>query len=171
LTEALPELCLPLARRSDNGTMSPTQTDLRRAASEIVARSAAVAGLAGIALIHLLDSLSKFNETPYMGWMYVGLMLSCLAVAGALVRGNLREAWLAAIALPASAIVGFTLTRTTGLPQAHGDVGNWSEPLGLAALFVEGAVIAVAAYALAALRPARALQRDGVRRFRDAPAR
>ena len=92
-----------------------------------------------------------------MGWMYVGLMLSCLAVAGALVRAHAREAWLAAIALPAAAIAGYTLTRTTGLPQAHCDVGNWSEPLGLAALFVEGAVIAVAGYALAALRPARAL--------------
>jgi len=69
------------------------------------------------------------------------------------VHTHSREAWLATIALPASAIVGFVLTRTTGLPQAKGDIGNWSEPLGLAALFVEGAVIAVAGYALAALHP------------------
>jgi hypothetical protein len=151
--------------------MSPTPTDLRRVASEIVARAAAVAGLAGIALIHLLDSLSKFQETPYMGWMYVGLMLSCLIAAGVLVRSNLREAWLAAIALPASAIMGFVLTRTTGLPQAHGDVGNWSEPLGLAALFVECAVIAVAAYALAALAPVRALRRGALPRLSEAAAR
>jgi hypothetical protein len=128
---------------------------------ELVARAVAIVGLAGIALIHLLDSIGKFQETPYMGWMYVGLMLSCLAVAAALVRGNLREAWLAAIALPASAIAGFVLTRTVGLPQATGDVGNWSEPLGLAALFVEGAVIAVAGYALAAVRPVRALAGRG----------
>jgi len=122
----------------------------------------AIVGLADIALIHLLDSLGKFQETPYMGWMYVGLMLSCLAVAAALVRANLREAWLAAIVLPASAIAGFVLTRTVGLPQATEDIGNWSEPLGLAALFVEGAVIAVASYALVALHPVRALgQRRG----------
>ena len=131
--------------------------DLRRVAAEVVARAAAVVGLAGIALIHLLDSISKFDETPYLGWMYVALMLGCLAVAGALVSAHSREAWLAAIVLPASAIVGYTLTRTTGLPQAHGDVGNWSEPLGLAALFVEGVVIAVGGYALAALRPAPVL--------------
>src|SRR3954470_2856517 len=124
---------------------------------ELVARAAAVVGLAGIALIHLLDAIGKFQETPYMGWMYVGLMLACLALAATLIRANLREAWLAAIALPTSAIAGYTLTRTVGLPQAHGDIGNWSEPLGLAALFVEAAVIAVAAYALAALRPIRAL--------------
>src|SRR4051794_30950114 len=109
-----------------------TSPEIGRVAREIVARSAAVVGLAGIALIHLLDSLGKFQETPYMGWMYVGLMLSCLAVAATLVHSNAREAWLTAIALAASAIAGFTLTRTVGLPQAHDDIGNWSEPLGLA---------------------------------------
>jgi hypothetical protein len=138
-----------------NPSTESTAGELGRLAREIVARTVAAVGLAGIALIHLLDSISKFHETPYMGWMYVGLMISCLAVAATLLRANVREAWLAAIALPASAVAGFTLTRTTGLPQAHGDVGNWSEPLGLAALFVEVAVIAVAGYALAALQPAR----------------
>src|SRR3954447_21029120 len=128
-------------------------------AREISTRSVAAVGLAGIALIHLLDSLGKFQETPYMGWMYVGLMISCLAVAAALLHTHSREAWVATIALPASAIVGFVLTRTVGLPQAHEDIGNWSEPLGLAALFVEGAVIAVGGYALAALRPHRVLGR------------
>src|SRR3954447_22831193 len=130
-------------------------------AREISTRSVAAVGLAGIALIHLLDSLGKFQETPYMGWMYVGLMISCLAVAAALLHTHSREAWVATIALPASAIVGFVLTRTTGLPQAHGDVGNWSEPLGLAALFVEGTVIAVAGYALGALHPVGLLARRG----------
>ena len=136
---------------------------------ELVARAVAIVGLAGIALIHLLDSIGKFQETPYMGWMYVGLMIGCLAVAGALVRANAREAWLAAIALPASAVAGFVLTRTVGLPQATGDIGNWSEPLGLAALFVEAAVIAVAGYALVALRPVALLARRG--RATLAPAR
>src|SRR3954471_24872284 len=116
--------------------MHPSTED---AAREVVARAVAAVGLAGIALIHLLDSIGKFQETPYMGWMYVGLMLACLALAATLIRAILREAWLAAIALPTSAIAGYTLTRTVGLPQAHGDIGNWSEPLGLAALFVEAA--------------------------------
>ena len=136
---------------------------------ELIVRGVAVVGLAGVALIHLLDSLGKFQETPYMGWMYLGLMLSCLAVAAVLIHANLREAWLATLVLPASAIVGFTLTRTVGLPQAHGDIGNWSEPLGLASLFVEGTLIAVAGYALAALRPVRALSGRG--RAALAPAR
>jgi hypothetical protein len=133
-------------------------------ASEVIARAAAVIGLAGIGLIHLLDSISKFQETPYMGWMYVALILGCIGVAAALARAHAREAWAAAVALPASAVVGYVLTRTTGLPQAHGDVGNWSEPLGLAALFVEGLVIAVGVYALGVLRPAAALVRRGALR-------
>ena len=62
--------------------------------------------------------------------------------------------------------MGFVLTRTTGLPQAKGDIGNWSEPLGLAALFVEGAVIAVAGYALAALRPVAAVRPPRPRQLR-----
>src|SRR4051812_35622307 len=134
-------------------------TELGRAAREIVARSVAAVGLAAIALIHLLDSIGKFQETPYMGWMYIGLMLGCIATGAALIAGHFREAWLAAVVLPLSAIVGFVLTRTTGLPQAHGDVGNWTEPLGLAALFTEGVLIAVAAYALAVLRPIALLGR------------
>src|SRR4051794_15874013 len=128
---------------------------------EIVARAVAAIGLAGVALIHLLDAIGKFHETPYMGWMYIGLILACLATAGALIRANLREAWLVALALPVSAAIGFTLTRTVGLPQAHGDIGNWSEPLGLASLFVEGALIGLAAYALTALRPISLVARRG----------
>src|SRR3954453_18759470 len=94
-------------------------------AREIVTRSVAAVGLAGIALIHLLDSLGKFQETPYMGWMYVALMISCLAVAATLGHTHAREAWLATIGVPVSSIVGFVLTRTVGLPQAHEDIGNW----------------------------------------------
>jgi hypothetical protein len=120
-------------------------------ARDAAARAVTAVGLAGIALIHLLDSIGKYNETRYLFWMYVALMLGSLASAGAVLFTRLRTAWLAAAALAASALVGFVLSRTTGLPNATDDIGNWTEPLGLASLFVEGAVVAVAAgaYALA----------------------
>jgi hypothetical protein len=35
-----------------------------------------------------------------------------------------------------------------GLPQATGDIGNWSEPLGLASLMVEGCLIALSSTVL-----------------------
>ena len=122
---------------------------LHHAVRDGITRTLAIVGLAGVALIHLLDAPGKFTETPYLGWMYVGLIAACLLVAGALVRTSDRRAWAAAAALPASAIVGYVLTRTTGLPQAMGDVGNWSEPLGIASLFVEGSLVALSGAVLA----------------------
>jgi hypothetical protein len=118
--------------------------------ADAVARAVAAVGLAGVGLIHLLDITGKFSETPYMGWMYVGLIIACLGVAGALVRSSARVVWLAAIVLPLSAMIGFTLTRTVGLPQAMDDIGNWGEPLGMASLFVEGSLVALGAGVLTA---------------------
>ena|SRR5437879_2717490 len=43
--------------------------------------------------------------------------------------------------LAAATIAGYTLSRTVGLPAATDDVGNWTEALGLASLFVEGALV------------------------------
>ena len=112
--------------------------------AEPATRALGAAGLTGIALIHLLDLPGKFSETPYLAWMYIGLIVSALVLAAEIVRTGAKRAWAAGAALALSAMAGYTLTRTTGLPQAHGDVGNWLEPLGLASLFVEGAFAALA---------------------------
>jgi hypothetical protein len=114
-----------------------------------IARAVAVVGLSGVALIHLLDLPGKISETPYLGGMYIALMVGCVLVSAALIGTSDRRAWMAAAALPAGAIAGFVLTRTTGLPQATGDIGNWTEPLGLASLFVEGSLVALAGGVLA----------------------
>ena len=120
-----------------------------------IARSVAIMGLVGVALIHLLDSGSKFAETPYIFWMYVALLVASLGVAGLLLHTESWRTWAMAGGLAGSAIVGYVLSRTTGLPGAGKDVGNWSEPLGLAALFIEGCIVALALYRLFMLRPAR----------------
>jgi hypothetical protein len=125
---------------------------IRASIRDGVARAVTAVGLAGIGVIHLLDAPGKFSETPYLAWMYVGLIAASLATAFALVRGSDRRAWAAAAALAAGAMIGYTLTRTTGLPQATGDIGNWSEPLGMASLFVEALVIAVSGSVLADAR-------------------
>ena len=127
-----------------------TQADpLRDAVRDGIARASAAIGLAGIALIHLLDLPGKFDETPYMAWMFLALIAGCLVTAAWLLLGSETRAWAAAALLPLATIVGFTLTRTTGLPQAMDDIGNWTEPLGLASLFVEGTVAALAGAVLA----------------------
>jgi hypothetical protein len=117
---------------------------------DLAARAVGAVGLAGIGLIHLLDAPGKYSETPYMFWMYIGLMLGSIVLAGEILRSGSRLAWAGAAGLALSAAAGFTLTRTVGLPQAHGDVGNWTEPLGLASLWVEGCVAILAGAVLTA---------------------
>jgi hypothetical protein len=115
-----------------------------------VARAAGVVGLAGIGLIHLLDLQSKMNETPYLGWMYIGLIVGAVLCAFELVRTGSARAWMAGGLLALGAITGYTLTRTVGLPSATGDIGNWLEPLGLASLFVESVFVALCVFVLGA---------------------
>jgi hypothetical protein len=125
---------------------------------DAVLRAVAVIGLAGVALIHVLDAHNTFTSTPYIGWLYVGLITGALASAAWLVRSSDSRAWAGAALLPLGAIVGFVLSRTVGLPGSTDDIGNWWEPLGLASLFVEGAVVALAGAVLAerrAVRPVR----------------
>ena len=97
--------------------MSTHQT--RRAIGEAVtdgiARGLGAVGLFGVALIHLLDLPGKFDETPYMAWMYVGLTVSCVGLAGVLVATSDRHVWLATAALPATVIVGYVFSCMTGL--------------------------------------------------------
>jgi hypothetical protein len=114
-----------------------------------IARALAVVGLAGVALIHLLDAPGTFAATPYKGWLYTALIVGSLATAAVLVRHSDPRAWTAAAALCVGAIGAFVVSRTVGLPQGGGDIGNWTEPLGLASLFVEGSVVALSASVLA----------------------
>lgn len=123
---------------------SSTPHTIVAAVRDGAARALGAVGLAGIGLIHLLDLPGKFSETPYLAWMYIALIAGAIVVAAEIVRTGSARAWAAAGGLAASAMVGYTLTRTVGLPQAHGDVGNWLEPLGLASLFVEALVVALA---------------------------
>jgi cytochrome bd-type quinol oxidase subunit 2 len=130
---------------------------LRHLARDLAMRAAVAVGLAGIALIHLLDSIGKYHETRYVFWLYVALMVASVVTAGVVLTHHSRLAWSAAGALAAGAIAGYVLSRTTGLPNAKDDIGNWTEPLGLASLFVEGCVVALSVYALGVSRFTRTL--------------
>jgi len=113
-----------------------------------VTRAVAVIGLAGLALIHLLDLPGKFKETPYLAWMYIGAIVAAILIGAALMRSGSRKAWAGCAALPFAVLVGFVLSRTTGLPSATDDIGNWGEPLGIASMFVEGALLLLASAVL-----------------------
>ncbi len=122
-----------------------TTSDKTRVPSRDTARRAVTAtGLLGIALIHLLDLPGKIHETPYLGVAYLGLIVASLVLAEALLRHDDRRIWTASAGLALAVMVGFVINRTVGMPGATEDIGNWLEPLGLASLFVEGAVTLLA---------------------------
>ena len=133
---------------------------LNHLARDVATRATIAVGLAGIGVIHLLDSIGKYSETRYLFWMYIALIVGSIGVAGAVLFSRSRAVFLAAAALAGSAALGYVLSRTTGLPNANGDIGNWTEPLGLASLFVEGSVVAVAGGAYLATRRSPAAVRS-----------
>jgi hypothetical protein len=136
------------ARQRDHGTT------IRDAIRDASVRATLAVGLGGIAVIHAVDSVGKWTETRYIFWMYMALIASVVIVAGGVLFDQSPRWLLAAAAAAASVMAGFVINRTVGLPNATDDIGNWTEPLGLASLVVEGLVIAVAAGGYAAARGA-----------------
>lgn len=116
---------------------------LRDLVRDAAVRATTAVGLAGIAVIHAVDAVGKWSETRYMFWMYMGLIVASLSTAAAVLLSRSRLPLAAAAGLAASAALGYVLSRTTGLPSATEDIGNWTEPLGLASLVVEGSLIAL----------------------------
>src|SRR5437868_5355920 len=102
-----------------------TESSLNHLLRDGVARAAAVVGLGGVALIHVLDAPGTFANATSIGLLYVALIVGSVLTAATLIRGSDSRAWVAAALLPLGAIVGFTLSRTVGLPQDMGDIGNW----------------------------------------------
>src|SRR5262249_41613045 len=115
---------------------------LQIAVRDGITRAIGAIGLCGMALIHAIDAPGHFGGSDsYVGVMSLGLIIASLGLAGALIRGGDKRIWAAATALTVSVIVGYVLSRTTGLPSSTDDIGNWGEPLGIASLFVEGSLV------------------------------
>jgi len=103
-------------------------------------------GLLTVAAIHLMDLPGK--EPSYLAWGYIGLIATSILLAAWLAFRPTRIALGAAFIVCAMAIAGFVLSRTTGLPNAMDDIGNWSEHLGIAALAAEAMTMLFAVIAL-----------------------
>ena len=121
-------------------------------AHQPTARAVGVVGFAAVALIHVLDLQSKFHETPYLGVAYLLLIVGMLYASFELIRGNTHRGWVVGGGIAALTFAGYAVNRTWGMPGAMDDVGNWLEPLGLASLFVEGAIALLAVWAVAGAR-------------------
>src|SRR5437879_1080940 len=105
--------------------------------AEALLRPAAIVGLLGIALIHFLDLFGTITAHVYIGVLYMVLIVACLAAADALLGRRPRRAWMLTAAVAAAPFLAYVVSRSVGLPGAPENIGNWTEPLGLASLFVE----------------------------------
>jgi hypothetical protein len=121
--------------------------------ADMVARGVGAAGILGVGLIHLVDVIGKFEETAYLGVLYVALIAASVVAARHLVMVGDRRSWLLAGGLAGATLVAYAVSRSVGLPAATHDIGNWAEPLGLASLFVEGVVVLLSAEMLTRFRP------------------
>lgn len=117
-------------------------------------------GVAAIAAIHVLDLPGKLKETPYLGYLYIVLIVAALVITERLFTVATKLDYLAAGALAAAVFVAFVINRTVGMPGAMDDIGNWLEPLGLLSLVVEVFVVWQSVAAVRAIRRIRVLVID-----------
>lgn len=108
---------------------------------------AGIAGLSAVIAIHTSELSGKVEETAYLGFGYVLLIAASIVSIVLLAQRDLRG-WILGGLTAAATFAGYVLTRTTGLPGAHGDVGNWSETIGVWSLVAEGFVVLLALFAI-----------------------
>ena len=114
------------------------------------ARMPAAACAVVSAAAHVPLIRGHLQEAPYVGVLFIGLVVVLDVVAVLLLVADRPSVWRAAFVTPALTVVAYVLSRTVGLPEMGDDVGNWTEPLGVVAVTAE-----VCTCLLVLLRPAR----------------
>lgn len=96
-----------------------------------------------VAVIHVLDQggVTATRDPYYVGVAYHVLEIAAVVAAALLLAGLVRPGWLLAIGVAVGPLLGYILSRGPGLPDYSDDIGNWTEPIGLASLAVEGALL------------------------------
>lgn len=115
-----------------------------------ILRATGIVLLMSLAVIHVVQMVPTFQQTPLLGVGYLFVIAATVVVGARLVKGHQSAAllWLPVVALGIAVFVGYSFTRILSTPLDNQDVGNWACTLGMAALFVEGLMVAVGAYAI-----------------------
>jgi uncharacterized membrane protein YjjB (DUF3815 family) len=116
--------------------------------ADTILRGLGAALLLAVAEIHFLDVFSKFDENVAQGWMFASLIVGCLVATIALVHRSSLLVWVLAGLCGLAPLAGYVISRRYGLAGATDDIGNWTEPLGLASLSTESSLFLISAYAL-----------------------
>ena len=85
----------------------------------VLARMVAIAGLGGVALVHVLQLPDAFATSDYLGRSFIVAIVLALGLAALLTRTSDERIWAATGALPALLLIGYVLCRTSGLPGLH----------------------------------------------------
>jgi hypothetical protein len=112
--------------------------------SERAGRWLAAAALVGVAAVHVADLPNQLHGAGYIAAGYVALIAASIVLAVRLLTRPTEWEWNAALALGVAAVMAYVASRTVGLPLDGGDIGNWAEPLGIAALLTEAGVALIA---------------------------
>ncbi len=97
-----------------------------------------IALILGIGVIHLLYAPDEFEEVQYMGILFALNFLGALVAAAGIWRRQVWG-WLLGLLVAAGSVVGYVLSRSTGMP-GH-EVEAWLLPAGIASLAMEGAFV------------------------------
>jgi xanthine/uracil permease len=109
-----------------------------------------VVGCLAVAAIHLIDQggLPGTKEPGYVQIMYYVVEVAAVVIAALLLTNRARVGWFLSLGVAAGPIVGFVLSRGPGMPDYTDDIGNWTEPIGVISLVVEGILLILAAVSL-----------------------
>jgi hypothetical protein len=109
---------------------------------------AAVAALAAVCVVHLLDGPGSLGDHFYIGALELALAAACAPLAVWLLVRPTGTVWRTALALNLAAMAAFIISRTLGLPGSTDDIGSWGQLLGVINLTVEAIVVSLALIAL-----------------------
>ena len=127
------------------------------AATDAILRALGVVTLMGLALVHIVQLVPTFQTMQLLGVGYLLLIAGTIVVGARLIMGAATQAqlWAPVAILGVGAMVAYAFTRVVSTPLDNQDVGNWACTLGMAALFLEAALVALSAYAIATRTRAR----------------
>ena len=73
---------------------------MNEAVNDAVTRMIGIVGLGGIALIHALQAPEAFEETAYLGALFIGAIVASLVLSAVLTRTSDQRVWAARGDLP-----------------------------------------------------------------------
>ena len=99
--------------------------------------------------IHALGTQEMLGEVQYMGILFALSVIGAIVAAFGIWRGE-RWGWRLGLLVAGGSIVAYLITRTVGFPGfRENSWEEFSEPVGVLSLIVEGMFVATATWILA----------------------